>query len=415
VLKIVADDVDRDHLAVTIDELVSEGARRMLMAGLEAEVADYIERHTSLVDEAGHRLVVRNGRAAERSLMTGAGSLPVQAPRVNDRRDGHRFSSYILPRYARRSPKVADVLPVLYLRGLSTGDFAPALSEFFGSDAGLSASSIGRLLEIWGDEYTAFEQRDLSGSDYVYVWADGVHFRIRLEEDRLCCLVVIGVKADGSKELLACTDGYRESTESWAGVLRDLRDRGMTAPMVAVGDGALGFWAALGDVFPETAEQRCWVHKTANILDALPKRLHRQAKAALHEIYEAETRRDADAAIGDFARVYGDKYPKAVAKLTKDRDVLLTFYDYPAAHWVHLRTTNPIESTFATVRARTRVTKGAGTRRRGLVMAYKLLDAAQDRWRKVNSPGLVAHLRAGIEFKDGNRTERSTHKSRDAA
>ena len=414
-LKIVADDVDRDDLAVTLDELVAEGARRMLQAGLEAEVADYIERHTALVDEAGHRLVVRNGRAAQRSLMTGAGSLPVQAPRVNDRRHGHRFSSYILPRYARRSPKVADVLPVLYLRGLSTGDFAPALEEFFGSDAGLSASSIGRLLETWGDEYQTFESRDLSGSDYVYVWADGVHFRVRLEEDRLCCLVVVGVRADGTKELLACSDGYRESTESWADVLRDLKNRGMTAPMVAVGDGALGFWSALGDIFPKTREQRCWVHKTANILDALPKRLHRQAKAAIHEIYGAETRADADAAIDAFAAIYGDKYPKAVAKLTKDRDVLLTFYDFPAAHWVHLRTTNPIESTFATVRARTRVTKGAGSRRRGLVMAYKLLDAAQDRWRKINSPELVAHLRAGIEFKDGNQIERSTHKSRDAA
>ncbi len=414
-LKIVADDVDRDDLAATLDELVSEGARRMLLAGLEAEVADYIERHVGLVDEAGHRLVVRNGRAAERSLVTGAGSLPVQAPRVNDRREGHRFSSYILPRYARRSPKVADVLPVLYLRGLSTGDFAPALEEFFGTDAGLSASSITRLLETWGDEYQTFESRDLSGSDYVYVWADGVHFRIRLEEDRLCCLVVVGVRADGTKELLACSDGYRESTESWADVLRDLKNRGMTAPMVAVGDGALGFWSALGEVFPETAEQRCWVHKTANILDALPKRLHRQAKAAIHEIYGAETRADADAAIDAFAAVYGDKYPKAVAKLVRDRDVLLTFYDYPAAHWVHLRTTNPIESTFATVRARTRVTKGAGTRRRGLVMAYKLLDAAQDRWRKVNSPELVVQVRAGIEFKDGNRIERSTDQSRDAA
>ena len=414
-LKIVADDVDRDDLAGTLDELVTEGARRMLVAGLEAEVADYIERHAGLVDEAGHRLVVRNGKAAERSLMTGAGSLPVQAPRVNDRREGRRFSSYILPRYARRSPKVADVLPVLYLRGLSTGDFAPALSEFFGSDTGLSATSISRLLETWGDEYTAFESRDLSGDDYIYVWADGVHFRIRLEEDRLCCLVVVGVKADGTKELLACSDGYRESTESWAEVLRDLKARGMTAPMVAVGDGALGFWAALGEVFPETREQRCWVHKTANILDALPKRLHRQAKAAIHEIYGAETRADADAGIDAFATVYGDKYPKAVAKLVRDRDVLLTFYDFPAAHWVHLRTTNPIESTFATVRARTTVTKGAGSRRRGLVMAYKLLDAAQDRWRKINSPELVALIRAGAEFKDGIQIERSTHQSRDAA
>ena len=414
-LKIVPDDADRDDLVSPLDELVAEGARRMLIAGLEVEVADYIARHEALVDEVGHRLVVRNGKAAERSLMTGAGSLTVQAPRVHDRRDGHRFSSYILPRYARRSPKVGDVLPVLYLRGLSTGDFAPALAEFFGSDAGLSASSIGRLLETWGDEYTVFESRDLSNNDYVYVWADGVHFRIRLEEDRLSCLVVIGVRTDGTKELLACSDGYRESTESWADVLRDLKARGMTAPAVAVGDGALGFWAALGEVFPATREQRCWVHKTANILDALPKRLQRTAKAALHEIYESETRADAQAGIDEFNRIYGDKYPKAVTKLTKDRDVLLTFYDYPAAHWVHLRTTNPIESTFATVRARTKVTKGAGSRRRGLVMAYKLLDAAQDRWRKVNSPELVAQVRAGIEFKDGNRTERSTDQSRDAA
>lgn len=414
-LKIVADDADRDDLVSNLDELVAEGARRMLMAGLETEVADYIERHTGLVDETGHRLVVRNGRAAERSLVTGAGALTIQAPRVHDRRDGHRFSSYILPKYARRSPKVGDVLPVLYLRGLSTGDFAPALAEFFGTDTGLSASSITRLLETWTDEYTAFERRDLSGDDYVYVWADGVHFRIRLEEDRLCCLVVVGVRADGSKELLACSDGYRESTESWADVLRDLKARGMTAPAVAVGDGALGFWSALGEVFPDTVEQRCWVHKTANILDALPKRLHHTAKAAIHEIYQAETRADADAGIDDFVRVYGDKYPKAVAKLSKDRDVLLMFYDFPAAHWVHLRTTNPIESTFATVKARTKVTKGAGTRRRGLVMAYKLLDAAQDRWRKVNSPELVALVQAGIEFKDGIRVERRAEGSRDAA
>ena len=414
-LKIVIDDAERDDLSGSLDELVAEGARRMLMAGLETEVADYIERHEALLDGAGHRLVVRNGRAAERTLVTGAGAHKIQAPRVHDRREGHRFSSYILPRYARRSPKVGDVLPVLYLRGLSTGDFAPALTEFFGSDAGLSASSVTRLLETWSDEYTAFERRDLSDSDFVYVWADGVHFRIRLEEDRLCCLVVIGVRADGTKELLACSDGYRESTESWADVLRDLKKRGMTAPMVAVGDGALGFWAALGDVFPTTREQRCWVHKTANILAVLPKRLHRSAKAALHEIYKAETRADANNAVDEFAHQFGDKYPKAVAKLTKDRDVLLTFYDFPAPHWAHLRTTNPIESAFATVRARTKVTKGAGARRRGLVMAYKLLDAAQDRWRKVNSPELVALVRAGIEFKDGNQVERRTDQSRDAA
>ena len=414
-LKIVIDDAERDDLATSLDELVAQGARRMLMAGLETEVADYIERHEALIDETGHRLVVRNGRAAERSVVTGAGALKVRAPRVNDRREGRRFSSYILPRYARRSPKVGDVLPILYLRGLSTGDFAPALTEFFGTDTGLSASSIGRLLETWDAEYSAFENRDLSESDYVYVWADGVHFRIRLEEDRLCCLVVIGVKADGTKELLACSDGYRESTESWADVLRDLNKRGMTAPTVAVGDGALGFWAALSDVFPDTREQRCWVHKTANILAVLPKRLHRSAKAAIHEIYQAETRADAIDAVDEFVRQFGDKYPKAVTKLTKDRDVLLTFYDFPAQHWVHLRTTNPIESAFATVRARTRVTKGAGSRQRGLVMAYKLLDTAQDRWRKVNSPELVIQVRAGTEFKDGIQQERSIQGTRDAA
>jgi transposase-like protein len=360
-------------------------------------------------------VVVRNGKARERTLVTAAGGLKIEAPRVHDRREGHRFSSSILPRYARRSPKVADVLPVLYLRGLSTGDFAPALEEFFDTDVGLSASSITRLVATWDDEYKAFESRDLTDSEFVYVWADGVHFRIRLEEDRLCCLVLIGVKADGTKELLACADGYRESTDSWADVLRDLKNRGMSAPVVAVGDGALGFWAALADVWPDTREQRCWVHKTANILDALPKRLHRTAKAAIHEIYRAETRSDANAAIDDFARQFGDKYPKAVDKLTKDREALLTFYDYPAAHWVHLRTVNPIESTFATVRLRTRVTKGAGARRRGLVMAYKLLDAAQARWRKVNSPELVALVAAGIEFKDGTQLEKRIQDSRDAA
>ena len=414
-LKIVTDDPDRDDLAISLDDLVADGARRMLLVVLEAEVADYVDRHVGQVDEEGRRLVVRNGRAGERTLLTGAGAFRIQAPRVNDRRDGRRFSSSILSAYARRSPKVGDVLPVLYLRGLSTGDFAPALEEFFGSDAGLSASTITRLLGTWTDEYAAFEGRDLSGDDYVYVWADGVHFRIRLEEDRLCCLVVVGVKTDGSKELLACSDGYRESTESWAELLRGLKTRGMGAPTVATGDGALGFWAALSDVFPETAEQRCWVHKTANILDALPKRLHRSAKAAIHEIYGSETRSDAEAQIVEFVGVYGDKYPKAVAKLTNDRGVLLRFYDFPAAHWVHLTTTNPIESTFATVRARTKVTKGAGSRRRGLVMAYKLLDAAQDRWRKVNSPQLVALVRAGIEFKDGIQVERRNDRSRDAA
>ncbi len=413
-LKIVTDGIEGDDLGLVLDELVAEGARRMLVAALEAEVADYVERNQGELDDEGRRLVVRNGRAAERTLVTGAGGLSIRAPRVHDRREGYRFSSYILPRYARRSPKVAEVLPILYLRGLSTGDFAPALEQFFGTDAGLSASTITRLVETWSDEYRAFEQRDLTDTDYVYLWADGVHFRIRLEEDRLCALVLIGVRADGSKELLACADGYRESAESWAGVLRDLKARGMGAPVLATGDGALGFWKALAEVFPETREQRCWVHKIANVLDALPKRLHRTAKAALHEIYEAETRSDANDAIAEFSRVYGDKYPKAVDKVIKDREPLLAFYDFPAAHWTHLRTVNPIESAFATVRLRTRVTKGAGARRRGLVMAYKLLDAAQERWRKLNSPELVALVQAGTAFKDGTKIDRKEN-NRDAA
>ena len=398
--------LEQDELKLDLDALVREGARRMLLAALKAEVDEYITQHADQRDEAGRALVVRNGVAEPRTVTTAAGELEIQAPRVHDRCAGRRFTSAILPPWARRSPKVADVLPVLYLRGISTKDFEPALAEFFGSEAGLSASTIQRLTRAWSAEWAAFQQRDLSQVDYVYLWADGVHFTIRLEQDRLCCLVLVGVRADGHKELVAVSDGYRESTESWSELLRDLRRRGMRAPVLAIGDGALGFWGALRAVFPESREQRCWVHKIANVLDAVPTSLQPKVKAALHTIMNAENKEAADLAIDQFEATYGAKYPKAVDKLLKDRDVLLAHFDFPAEHWIHLRTTNAIESTFATVRLRTNKTKGSGSRTAGLAMAYKLLTAAQARWRSVNAPHLVALVRVGATFVDGLLIER---------
>jgi transposase-like protein len=300
------------------------------------------------------------------------------------------------------------VLPLLYLHGLSTGDFAPALREFFGSGAGLSPSVITRLTTQWQAEHRAFMERDLSERDYVYVWVDGVHFNVRLEQDRLCCLVIVGVRLDGTKELVALADGYRESTDSWANVLRDLRRRGMRAPMIAVGDGALGFWAALRDVWPESREQRDWVHKVANVLDALPKSVQPTAKKMLAEIRDAEDRDHAVDAAKRFDAEFRPKWPKAADKVRDDLDQLLTFYDFPAEHWLHLKTSNPIESTFSTVRLRTRVTKGPGSRAAGLAMAFKLIESAQDRWRAVNGPHLVALVRAGAVFRKGVLVENPT-------
>jgi transposase-like protein len=312
-----------------------------------------------------------------------------------------RFSSAILPPWARKTPKITEVLPLLYLHGLSSGDFVPALGQFLGSSAGLSAAVITRLTETWKAEQKAFAARDLSGVDYVYLWADGIHVNIRLEEHKLCLLVMIGVRTDGRKELIALADGYRESAESWADLLRDCARRGMRAPVLAVGDGALGFWSALREVFPQAREGRCWFHKTANVLAALPKSAHPAAKKALAEIWGAEDKQHALAAVRAFQAAYGAKFPKAAAKITDDLDQLLAFYDYPAEHWVHLRTTNPIESTFATVRHRTKATKGPGSRAAGLAMAFKLIESAQDRWRAVNAPHLVALVRAGARFEGG--------------
>jgi len=384
----------------------------MLAQALRAEVDAYLAQFADVLDENGHRLVVRNGYHEPREVTTAAGAVQVIAPRVNDKRSDpetgqrQRFSSAILPPWARKTPKITEVLPLLYLHGLSTGDFVPALGQFLGSAKGLSSSTVTKLTETWKSEAHAFGQRDLSQVDYVYLWADGIHVNVRLEQDKLCLLVMIGVRADGRKELVALTDGYRESAGSWADLLRDCKRRGIRAPVLAAGDGALGFWAALREVFPDTREQRCWFHKIGNVLAALPKSAHPGAKKALAEIWNAEDKGHALDAVKRFEAAYGAKFPKAVAKITDDCESLLAFYAYPAQHWIHLRTTNPIESTFATVRNRSKITKGPGSRAAGIAMAYKLIEAAQARWRAVNAPHLVALVRAGAEFKNGQLIER---------
>ncbi len=397
--------------ASTLDEICRQAAQQMLAVALEAERRAYLDAHAHLTDHEGHRIVVGNGHQPARDVVTGAGPIEVRKPRVHDPREGHKFASTILPAYMRKSAKVTEVLPLLYLRGLSTGDFAPALTEFFGTDAGLSASTIQRLTVDWQAEHITWSKRSLAEVDYVYVWADGVHVNVRLpdadgDQDALCLLVLVGVRADGTKELIAVADGYREAAESWADILRGLRDRGMAEPVLAVGDGALGLWKAIRDVWPTTKAQRCWVHKTANVLAALPKRLHGRAKELLRQVWDAANRAAAVDAAGTFATEFA-KYPTATAKVTEDLDVLLAFYDFPAEHWKHLRTTNPIESTFATVRLRQRVTKGPGSRAAGIAMAFKLMLAAQQRWRRINGHELVALVRAGATFVDGELQERT--------
>ena len=418
-LTVVSDSADRDGSGAArsaassvIDEIVREGARRMLAEALRAEVEAYIAQFADVRDEKGHRLVVRNGCHESRTVTTSAGAVDVTAPRVNDKRvdpdtgERQRFSSSILPPWARKTPKIGEVLPLLYLHGLSSGDFVPALGQFLGSAKGLSASTITKLTETWKAEQQAFAERDLSGVDFVYLWADGIHVNVRLDDQRLCLLVMIGVRADGRKELVALTDGYREAAQSWADLLRDCRRRGRRAPVLAAGDGALGFWGALREVFPETREQRCWFHKISNVLAALPKSAHPGAKKALAEIWNAEDKSHARDAVKQFESTYGAKFPKAVAKISDDVEQLLAFYDFPAEHWIHLRTTNPIESTFATVRNRSKITKGPGSRAAGIAMAYKLIEAAQSRWRAVNAPHLVALVRAGAKFENGTLVER---------
>jgi transposase-like protein len=408
---VVQDEAWKEGMRATLDELAREGARRMIAAALEVEVDAYVGRFAEERDDAGHAKVVRNGRGKERTVTMGAGTVRLQAPRVNDKRvvDGERqrFTSKILPPYLRRSKNVSEVLPVLYLRGLSSGDFREALPALLGDDAaGLSPSSITRLTAVWQEEHETWRKRSLKDRDYVYVWVDGVHFGVRLEEERLAALVMIGARPDGTKETIALEDGYRESTESWLSLLRDLKARGLRAPVVAVGDGALGFWAALGEVFPETREQRCWVHKIANVLDKLPRSVQRKAKPLLHEAMNAPTLPECNKSLDTFIEEYDAKYPKATKSLVEARDKLVTHFDFPAEHWKHLRTTNPIESTFATVKLRTRVTKGAGSRNAGMAMAYKLMMAAERTWRRLNGHELLPLVRAGVSFRDGVRVER---------
>ena len=395
-----------------LDEIVRDGARQMLEAALKAEVAAYIERFADQLDENGHRLVVRNGYHHERDVLTAAGVVTVRAPRVDDKRvdtdtgERQRFSSAILPAWARKSPQMTEVLPLLYLHGLSSGDFGAALEQFLGTGSGLPAASITRLTSQWQDEAKAFGQRDLSGTDFVYLWVDGIHLKVRLEQEKLCLLVMIGVRADGRKELVALTDGFRESAESWADLLRDCRRRGMAAPVLAVGDGALGFWKALREVFPNTREQRCWFHVQANVLAALPKSAH---PAAL-----ADSRRSTTPKTSTRLRSRSKPSNSTTARSTprrspKSSTTLMCRWSSTATQpsiGCTSELQNPIESTFATVRLRTKVTKGPGSRAAGFAMAYKLIDAAQARWRAVNAPHLVALVRAGAVFHKGKLLER---------
>ena len=390
-----------------LDGILREGAQRMLQEAIQMEVEEYISKNAGQQDSAGHRLVKRNGYLPERKIVTGAGKVSVKQPRVRDGRSGYKFTSSILPPFMRRVPSVDALIPVLYLKGISTGDFKDALTSILGENAGgLSATNIVRLKDDWKKEYDTWIKRDLSNKRYVYLWADGIYFNVRLEKDRPCMLVLMGATDDGRKELVAIWDGHRESKLSWMTVLDDLKRRGLQhAPKLAIGDGALGFWAALEEVFPHTKQQRCWVHKTANILDKMPKRIQVEAKALIHEMYLSPTLETAEEAKEEFIKKYQAKYPKAVECLEKDEDVLFTFYEFPAEHWLHLRTSNPIESTFATVRHRTRRTKGCGSRLATLTMVFKLAMEAQRRWRKLNGHALIAKVIEGVEFKDGEAKE----------
>lgn len=394
-------------VADALTEVLRHGARELLQQAVEAEVAEFVARHRELKDEQERQRVVRNGYRPERKIQTGIGEVAVKAPRARDRAGEIKFQSSLLPAYLRRTRSIEELLPWLYLKGLSTGDFSEALAALLGKDArGLSAATISRLKEVWKGEYEHWTRRDLSGKHIVYLWVDGVHFGVRMEDASQCILVIIGATADGKKELLAMLDGYRESAESWKELLLDLKQRGLKIdPKLAVGDGALGFWKALPQVYGNTRAQRCWVHKTANVLNQLPKGQQAKAKAALHEIWMAESRAAAEQAFDHFLTTYEVKYAKATECLAKDRDSLLTFYDFPAEHWIHIRTTNPIESTFATVRLRTAKTRGCVSRAGILAMVFKLTKSAEQRWRKLKGAARLAQVIDGVRFKDGLQEE----------
>jgi len=396
-----------------LTEVLRNGARTLLAQAVETEVADFLAEHADKRTADGYQRLVRHGHLPERSIMTGIGPVEIRVPRVRDRLgragDGIRFSSAIVPPYARRSKSLEVLIPLLYLKGISTGDFAEALSALLGSNAGgLSASTIGRLKEVWADEHARWLKRDLSTKRYVYFWVDGIYVQARLEDEAQCLLVIIGATPEGKKELVGLADGLRESAQSWRELLLDLKRHGLAmGPQLAVGDGALGFWKALDEVWPNTPAQRCWVHKTANVLNKLPTSLQAKAKRALHDIWMAETRNGAEAAFDAFIETYGRKYEKAVECLTKDRDTLLAFYDFPAEHWKHLRTTNPIESAFATVRHRTTRSKGCLSNKTALTMIFKLAQAAERSWRRLKGYALLPKVVLGVKFNDGIEVVRS--------
>ena len=403
-LKVVSKEelISKEEVTLTLDDIARQGAQKMLAEALQLEVSEYIEKHQKVVDEQGRRMVVRNGKARTRKVTVGSGTFEVDAPRVDDRRTDKKFISSILPPYLRRSPNVEALLPLLYLRGLSTNDFKPALTEILGEDAGgLSSSSISKLKASWQKTFNSWNKR-LIHTKYVYIWADGVNVKIRLGEDKkICLLVIIGVTESGGKELIAVDPGYRESTDSWSVLLRSLKQRGMSAPLLAVGDGALGFWNAIRNVYPETKEQRCWVHKIANVLDKLPTRIQPKAKELLHEMMYAETKDEALKLRKNFESHFELKQERAVICIKKDWDQLMSFYDFPAANWTSIRTTNPIESSFATVKLRTKSTKGAGNAITACTMAFKLLQQCEMKWRKIRGHKEIKNLISGLEYKDG--------------
>ena len=390
-----------------LTEVLRSGARSLLAHAVEVEVAAFLDGLADLLTEDGRRRVVRHGHLPEREIMTGIGPVAVRAPRVRDRAGQGggrvRFSSAILPPYARRSKSLEVLIPILYLKGVSTGDFQEALAALLGPDAGgLSASTVARLKDAWTDEHARWLKRDLSARRYVYFWADGIHVQARLEDDAQCLLVIIGATPEGKKELVGLIDGVRESALSWKELLLDLRRRGLeVAPELAVADGALGFWKAIEEVWPKTRGQRCWVHKTANVLNTLPKTQQSRAKRALHDIWMAETRAEAEAAFDAFIETWGLKYHKAAECVAKDREALLAFYDFPAEHWKHLRTTNPIESTFATVRHRTVRSKGCLSNKTALAMVFKLAQAAEKSWRRLDGHNQLPKIIQGVKFVDG--------------
>lgn len=389
-----------------LTELVRQGAQKIIAQAVEAELQSFLNQYQHLRDEQGRKAVVRNGYLPERSVMTGVGKVSVQVPKVRDRTgSGIKFNSSLLPPYLKRSRSVEEVLPWLYLKGVSTGDFNEALASLLGADAaGLSSSTISRLKANWIEEHDQWQNRSLKGKRYVYVWADGVYFNIRAEDDRFCMLVIIGVSDTGHKELLGLELGFRESELNWSSLLLRLKDQGLKeAPQLAIGDGALGFWKALRQVFPTTQVQRCWVHKTANILNTLPSSQQPQAKKALRDIYLAATKADAETAFDRFIETYETKYPKTVECLSKDRTALLAFYNFPAEHWLHIRTSNPIESTFATVRLRTDKTRGCVSQSSLLSLVFKLVQSAQKRWLRIQKFNRLAEVIEGVKFTDGIR------------